>query len=110
MPSLTAEPGPDQHARLAELAGQGPGVNAELPRYDGERSAPPVSDRRRGYRVVSHLAGHAPTFDARSIQVGDDRGPVHLVLAGERVDRPTFAVEVAEVADVGRRQPALDRV
>jgi len=96
-------PGPDRYSCLPDLPGQSPGVDIELVRDDGERSALPVAGRRRGDRVVGHLGGHEPAFDARSIQVGDDRGPAHLVLAGERVDRPAVAVEVAEIVDVSIR-------
>jgi hypothetical protein len=98
IPAPATVPGSDRHARLAELPGQNPAAHIELLRHDGERSALPVSCRRHGDRVVGHLAGHAPPFDARSIEVGDDRGPVHLELAGERVDRPTLAVGAAEIA------------
>ena len=82
----------------------------QLLRHEGERSALPVLCRRHGDRVVGHLARHAPPFDARSIEKGNDRGPVRLEQAGERVDRPTLAVEAAEIADFGVRQPASDRV
>ena len=110
VPSLTTAPGPGRHARSAELAGQSPGVDIELVRDDGQQRTVAVTLGRLGDRIVAHLPGHAPPVDAGAIQVGDDRGPVHLVLTGERVDRPTLTVEVTHIADVGSREPALDRV
>ncbi|MSO87645.1 MAG: hypothetical protein EXQ71_09005 [Acidimicrobiia bacterium] len=69
----------------------------------GERSALRVSCRRLGNRVVGHLAGYAPPLNACSIQVGDDRDPVHLVLTSEGIERRTLAVEVAQLTDLSRR-------
>jgi len=101
---------PNGHPRSAEFPRQGPGVNPELLRHDGERSALAVPSRRPGDRGVAHLAGHAPPCDTRSIQVTDDRGPVHLVLTSEGIDRRTPAIEVAQFTDLSLGQPALDRV
>ena len=97
---LPTQARPNRHARSVELPSQSPGVHTELLGNDGERRALPVACRRPGDRVLGHLAGGASPFDACSIQVGDDRGPVHLVLTSEGIDRRTLAVEVAQVTDL----------
>jgi hypothetical protein len=42
--------------------------------------------------------------------VGNDRGPVHLVLTSEGIDRRPLAVEVTQVTDLSVGQPARDGV
>lgn len=91
MPALATVPDRIDTPAWQNFRGKSPAVHIELLRHDGERSALPVSCRRHGDRVVGHHAGHAPPFDARSIEVGDDRGPVDLELrASASIDLPSL--------------------
>ena len=85
-------------------------MHSELAGHERERCALVVPSRSPGNRTISHLADGTPPYDARSIQVGDDRGPIQLVLTSTGINRLTVAVETAQIADLGSRLLPLDRV
>ena len=78
-------------------------MHAELAGHDREGRALLVPRRRQDYRLVGHLADHAPSRDAGSVEVVDDGGPVDLVPTGERVDRRAVPIEADECIDLTRR-------
>ena len=100
----------NRYASTAELPGQSPGVHTELLGYRSERCALSVTRRRPGNRVIRQLTDDSPPCNANSVQLADDRRPVHLVLASEPIDRRTLAVTADQVLDLDIRQPALNGV
>ena len=85
-------------------------VHPELACHDRERRAFRVACRGPRHGLVGHLADHAPSGDAGSVEVVDDGGPVDLVPTGEPVYRDTVSVLVDQLLDLGSRQPPLHRV
>ncbi len=93
-----------------QLTGERPRVDAEPVSDVSERQSGGVAFGRFGHSGVGHLAGSAAPGYASPIEVIDNGGPVDEEMTAQRVDRCPLEIAVDELIDLGRRQPALDRV
>ena len=85
-------------------------MNPELAGHDRERRTFLVPCRSEDHGLVGQLADHAPSRDARLVEVVDDGGPVDLVPTCKRVDRRAVSIEADQCIDLAGRQSSLDRV
>ena len=104
--AATSNGGPE----APELAGERPRMDAELGSNVSERQSGGVALGRSGNRGVGHLADSSTPGYAPPLEVIDDGDPLDEVMTPQRVDRCPLAIAVDQFIDLGRRQPALDRV
>lgn len=102
--------GSSRYSGSAELSRECPFVHPEDARHGGERRALLVLCGGQSDGLVVHLAHHRPSGDVGLVEVVHDGGPVHLVPAGECVDRGAVSVLADQVLDLRPGEPALHRV